>query len=97
MVDVCLPSVSGTPCLVPRNCSENKQEAVFLPGGIREDFMGGEIFKERERHGEKSPRRMIKHGRKLGSPPSPHQDLACPFQGFPGGSTQAHKWKPPAT
>lgn len=71
MVDVCLPAVSGTLCLVPRNRSENKQEAVFLPGGIRDDFMGEEIFKEREKHGEKSPGRMIKHSQKSGRPPPP--------------------------
>lgn len=48
------PPVSRTVCVVPSSCSEKKQEATFLSGGIREGFMGEEIFKERERHERKA-------------------------------------------
>lgn len=98
MVDVCLPAVSGTLCLVPRNRSENKQEAVFLPGGIRDDFMGEEIFKEREKHGEKSPGRMIKHSQKSGSPPPPAlaRTSLVHFRDSQGGRPRHINGKPPA-
>lgn len=48
---------------VPRTvyCSEKKKQAAFLSGGVRKRFMVEEIFKKRERHGENSQRRMIKH------------------------------------
>lgn len=68
-----LPPASRTVCLVPSSCSEKKQEATFLPGGIRKGFMG-----ERERLAEKSQRTMmIQDNQNMA--PSPRCDLICRF------------------
>lgn len=66
---VFLPPASRTVCLLPSGYSEKKQQATFLSGGTREGFMREEIFKERERHGEKSQKRMIKQSQHLYRPP----------------------------
>lgn len=77
---VSLPPAPRTVCLLPSGYSEKKQEATFLSGGTREGFVGEEIFKERERHGEKSQRRMLKHSQRVYGPPtpSPRWGLICP-------------------
>lgn len=73
-----LPPVSGTLGLVPNSCSENKQEAAFLPGGHVGRLHGGEIFKERERQGKESQQRRVTHSGTLCSPQALiAKSLAC--------------------
>lgn len=72
---VSLPPAPRTVCLLPSGYSEKKQEATFLSGGTREGFVGEEIFKERERHGEKSQRRMLKHSQRVVCMEPPPQAL----------------------